>query len=164
MLAYVFWHRPAPGTDPAAYERALKHFHHALALPHGSRTLKLDRAPHDPQPAYYEDWYLVADWTQLGALNDRAVDTARHTAHDAAARHAASGAGGVYKLLTGTPPQAPFDATWLTKPRNVPYAQFLPTLAAPAVWQRQMVLGPAPELLLQGARDPRGTLVRAEPV
>lgn len=163
MLAYVFWHRPAPGTDPAAYERRLTAFHHALALPHGSRTLRLDRAPHDPQPAY-EDWYLVTDWIQLGQLNDRAVDAARRRTHDAAARHAADGAGGIYKLLTGTPPDAPFDATWLTKPRETPYAEFLPTLHGQAVWQRQMVLGPAPELLLQGARDPRGTLVRAEPI
>lgn len=140
-LAYVFWHWPAAGADPAEYEQALRAFHHALALP-GSRTYRLDRAPYDG-PAMYEDWYPVADWTALGALNARAVDAARAATHDAAARRSGGGAAGVYRQL-----QAGRDDT------TVSWCDARPTEAADAaVWQRQMVLGPAPEFLVTRPHD-----------
>jgi hypothetical protein len=68
---------------------------------------------------------------------------------------AASGAGGVYKLLSGDLPlrEALFE-TWMMKPPATPYEAFLDhvsMLAAErrtALWRRQMVLSPAPEFCL----------------
>ena len=31
MLAYVFWHRPAPGVAPEAYAATIDGFHRSLA-------------------------------------------------------------------------------------------------------------------------------------
>jgi hypothetical protein len=148
-LAYLFWHWPTGDADRAEYEQRLRDFHGALELP-ASRTFRLDRAPYDgalPRP--YEDWYPVADWQALGELNDRAVSGARKAPHDAAAAQAAGGAGGVYALLRGRADAAVAAAHWLGKPQGVPYTLFHEELAATVpdatVWQRQMVLGPAPE-------------------
>jgi hypothetical protein len=40
--------------------------------------------------------------------------------------------------------------TWCSKPAGVPYPAFLATLPAVETWQRQLVLGPAPEFCLLG--------------
>ena len=151
-LAYLFWHWPSGDADRAGYEQRLRDFHGALELP-GSRTYRLERAPYEgalPHP--YEDWYPVPDWQALGELNERAVSGARKTPHDAAAAQAAHGAGGVYGLIQAHPPSAGAPvatAHWLAKPEGMPYALFHEELAATVpdatVWQRQMVLGPAPE-------------------
>jgi hypothetical protein len=163
MLAYVFWHRPA---TTAGYEDALAAFHRTLAgdPPPGLRSsaaLRLDAAPWLPGdgPAY-EDWYLVDDWTALGALNAHAASGARTPAHDAVAHFAATGSGGVYALIAGpaAPPQGGRTA-WLAKPAGHTYEAFHRelerTLAPPAqAWQRQMTLGPAPEYAVVGASVP----------
>jgi hypothetical protein len=180
QLAYVFWHWPAGDADRAAYEDRLREFHAALGLDR-SRTFRLDRAPwDDPRPEPYEDWYPVAGWEQLGALNERAVSGARRAPHDAAAAAAGDGAGGVYRLIGaaadgastgGAPPSAGAPAAadaaaagapgepvtrahWLAKPAGLAYDDFLPALLTAArggaVWQRQMVLGPAPEFAVLG--------------
>ena len=149
-LAYLFWHRPAPGVDPAAYEGRLRAFHAALELP-GSRTVRLASAPWlAGEGPVYEDWYPVEGWEALGALNERAVSGPRRTPHDAAAEHAGTGAGGVYRRVSGPGSDPAGAAQWLAKPPGRAYADWLPELVATAgdraaVWQRQMVLGPAPE-------------------
>jgi hypothetical protein len=149
-LAYLFWHWPADGVDRADYEQRLSDFHAALALD-GSRSFRLARAPYDDQAPGrpYEDWYPVADWRGLGVLNDRAVTGRRKPPHDAAATRAGHGAGGVYKLLQGDPAAPVACAAWLAKPEGTSYESFIGELTATVpdatVWQRQMVLGPAPE-------------------
>jgi hypothetical protein len=159
VLAYVFWHRPAPGVDAAGYETALAAFHAALGdhPPEGfagSAAYRVPGAPWLPgEVGDYEDWYLVRDWAALGRLNDAAVEGPRAAPHDLVAHRAGAGAGGVYRLLAGEP--APLEAAphaaWLAKPSGTAYAELGEALAgagAAAVWQRQLVLGPAPEYVL----------------
>ena len=153
MLAYVFWHRATGAADE--YEAALAAFHRALASdrPPGfqrSAAFAVGRVPWLPGdgPAY-EDWYLVADWAALGTLNTGAVSGPRQSPHDAVAAHAGNGAGAIYAPLGHDGPPAGGTATWAPKPADVSYADWHATLPGPA-WQRQMVLGPAPEYVVLG--------------
>ncbi len=84
MLAYVFWHWPAPSVDRDAYAEALLAFHRALlaeppAGMRGSRVFALDAAPWVPAERPFEDWYLLDDFAALGALNEAAVSGASRT-------------------------------------------------------------------------------------
>jgi hypothetical protein len=152
VIAYVFWHRAAPGSD--RYEERLVAFHAALAAhpPAGfrsSRAFRLDRAPWlGGAGTPYEDWYLVESWAALGTLNTAAVSGQRAAPHDAVAALAREGAGGVYAPLHGAEPLAG-EVSWLAKPAGMSYADFHAQLAGRPVWQRQMVLGPSPEYLVQ---------------
>lgn len=156
MLAYVFWHWPDPSVDRARYADALVAFHRALAwrLPpgvRGSRVFEVEGAPWVPAGHALEDWYFVEDFTALGVLNDAAVSGARGGPHDDVARLAAGGAGGVYRLRAPSRGGPTLDrTTWCSKPPGVPYADFLARLPPAEVWQRQLVLGPAPEFCLVG--------------
>ena len=156
MLAYLFWHWPADGADPDAYARDLLAFHAALGLP-SSHSVRLERAPFDGAPSpVFEDWYPVAGWAAIGELNDRAVTGARRDPHDRVAAHAQHGVGAIYGRVTGAGIGPRSFATWLGKPQGVSYDTFVGelTAAAPgaAIWQRQLVLGPAPEFaVLAGA-------------
>jgi hypothetical protein len=40
--------------------------------------------------------------------------------------------------------------TWCAKPAGVSYSQFVARLPSGETWQRQMVLGPAPEFCIVG--------------
>ncbi len=160
MLAYVFWHWPAPGVDPGRYVDALLDFHRALAAApsaglRGSRVLAVERAPWTPVERAFEDWYLVDDFAALGALNEAAVSGPRREPHDGAARLAAGGAAGVYRRLCAGP--RPWDqVTWISKPPGMSYADLAARLPAAETWQRQMVLGPTPEFCLLGVGPPPG--------
>jgi hypothetical protein len=140
-LAYVFWHWPA---QRALYEERMQAFHDALERP-GSATFRLDRAPFDDSEPPYEDWYPVADWTDLGALNDAAVSGPRRAPHDAVAAMSRKGAGGVYRLIAGDVPlgDVAYAAWSVARPAEVPRGA--------ALWQRQLVLGPAPEYAVLAA-------------
>lgn len=141
-LAYVFWHWPAR-TD--GYEAAIQRFHAALART-GTATFHLERAPWETsRPAPYEDWYPVEDWAAVGELNDHAITGSRRQPHDAVAGLSHAGAGGVYRLIHEGPPLSEVRfAAWLREPPATP-----PDGAA--VWQRQLVLGPAPEYAVLAA-------------
>ena len=159
MLAYVFWHQPSPGVDPGAYERALAEFHRVLAAdpPKGFRrswAFKLAGVPWLGGPGY-EDWYLVDGFAALGDLNEASVSASRKVPHDAVARLAAEGRGGVYRLVTGNPNPGATRAAWLSKPAGRTYPEFVAALGdrGAATWQRQMVLGPTPEFCLH---EPEG--------
>jgi hypothetical protein len=154
MLAYVFWHWPAPALAREAYVARLLAFHRALrAAPppgfRGSRVLAVEGAPWAPAAAAYEDWYLVDDFAALGALNEAAVTAARREPHDGVARLAGGGAGGVYRRLS-TGGAVPPVVHWASKPAGEGYPSFLARLPAAEAWQRQLVLGPAPEFCLLG--------------
>jgi hypothetical protein len=162
VLAYVFWHWPREGTPAALYTEGLVAFHRSLAASpppgfRGSRVLEVEGAPWLPVARAWEDWYLVADFAALGTLNEAAVSGSRRAPHDGAARLAGGGAGGVYRRLGEGTASATARACWLAKPDGVPYPAFLPGLPPPPaeVWQRQLVLGPAPEFCVLGGEAPR---------
>ena len=160
MLAYVFWHYAAASEDATRYEQRLVAFHRGLsgAPPDGfvrSAAYRIRGAPWLPNGVGYEDWYEIENWTALGALNAAAVSDPIRADHDAVARLADGGAGGLYRLLcAGAEPAVRSAALWLIKPRETPYRDFLAEVTALcrgcALWQRQMVLGPAPEFCVAG--------------
>lgn len=142
-LAYVFWHTPRPDVERARYEDALLRFHESLENP--SAAFRLDALPFGSREPGYEDWYLADGWAALGELNERAVDARHRAAHDAPAGMSAHGWGGVYALVSG-PPEPPLATRWQHRAPDEPGV---------ALWQRQMVLGPAPEYCVVGG-SPEG--------
>jgi hypothetical protein len=184
MLAYVFWHRPQDGADAGAYEQAQLAFHRSLAHtpPVGLRGTCAYRvaeipwlgptgAAHDGAPAPppgdpgtgnggYEDWYLLADFTALGVLNEAAVGRGHRTSHDRAASHMGAGAGGVYGLiegdarLTADPVGEPAPAIWVSPPPRAAMRGIGELLGdgmdprRASLWRRHLALGPAPEFCL----------------
>jgi hypothetical protein len=155
MLAYVFWHWPAAGVPLEDYAQSVVAFHRALAASppagfRGSRLVAIEGAPWTGAERALEDWYLVDDFAALGALNEAAVSGARRGPHDAAAARAAGGAGGLYRRRA-TGARDPRCATWLSKPPGTSYPDFLARLPpSTELWQRQLVLGPAPEFCWAG--------------
>jgi hypothetical protein len=165
VLAYVFWHRPRASVAPDHYEASLAAFHETLrAQPpegfRGSLAVRLTEAPWlgGEGPAF-EDWYLVEDWAAVGRLNRAAVEGPRRTPHDAVALEAGRGAGGIYRRMLGSPRPHGARALWFSKPAGMPHSELgeaLDTRLAGrdgALWQRQMVLGPAPEFCLLADAD-----------
>jgi hypothetical protein len=172
-LAYVFWHRPRPDVDSDDYEGLLRAFHSRLNIPSASFRIEAlpfaagagsedsgkgnedrggyedSRGGHEVREGGYEDWYLVGGWAQLGELNVSALSDERRAAHDAAAAMVGEGWGAVYALVRGDA-RPPARTRWLTKSRGESYEEFLRALQAATVWQRQMVLGPAPEFCVAG--------------
>lgn len=161
MLAYVFWHWRRSETDPNDYERLQRRFHEALAAepPAGfvrSLSVAIRAAPWANRDGEsYEDWYLVRDSAALDRLDEGAVSSSRRAHHDAAAARAAGGTAGLYRARVGEPPRAPRQALWFAKPPGMSYEQLYTTIRPLAVagggalWVRQMVLGPTPEMCLQ---------------
>jgi hypothetical protein len=155
VLAYVFWHWPVTGLEPGRYVERLLAFHRVLraASPagfRGSRVLAIEGAPWAQGAPAFEDWYFVDDFGALGVLNEAAVTGACQVPHDAVARIAGGGVGGVYRRLADA--SADVDrVTWCAKPAGVSYAAFLRRLPAAEAWQRQMVLGPTPEFCFFGS-------------
>jgi hypothetical protein len=163
VLAYVFWHAPAPDAGGADHEERLVAFHAALrAAPEPgfgvTAAFGLDAVPWLGGAAGYEDWYLVEDFAALGRLNAAAVAGARRAPHDAAAAQAAAGTAGVMAHVAGRPwPEGPAWAAWTSKPAGLPYRDAHAALAAAvadrdaSAWQRQMTLGPATEYCVLAA-------------
>ncbi|MFL5310271.1 MAG: hypothetical protein ACJ79H_07455 [Myxococcales bacterium] len=158
-LAYVFWHWSAEAAP--AYAERLGAFHRALAAdpPPGfrsSRSFAIDGAPWLPRGAGFEDWYLIDDFAALGALNEAAVAGSRRGPHDGVAALSAGGAGGVYALKAGKAGNE-MRSAWFAKPAGMSYQALFERLAPiaerGALWQRQMVLGPAPEFCFR-SEDP----------
>jgi hypothetical protein len=145
LLAYVFWHRPAEGAGSAGYEARLAAFHDRLRAdpPSGFRESAAFRVDVPWIGAGYEDWYLVDDWASVGLLNAAAVDASHRGDHDAVARRAGAGAGGIFGLRGGDLElRDARGADWTHRPPAATPER------AYALWQRQMVLGPAPEFCL----------------
>ena len=167
MLAYVFWHIPAPTADRDDYERLLIDFHKTLAAhaPPGFGSSLVFRTQNSPwigngAPAY-EDWYLVDNSTALDAINDAAISGPRKAPHDLVAALATSGAAGLYRLKTGPldSMRAARHALWFSKPAityDAFFAQLRNITEAPQtnLWLRQMVLSAAPEFCLRSATIP----------
>jgi hypothetical protein len=176
MLAYVFWHRPAAGVAVEDYEQALSRFHRSLAHRPpcgllGSVSLRAEQLPWlgaegGEELGGYEDWYLLENWSAIGVLELAAVSRGHQTAHQEAARRTGDGAGAVYRRLEGeAEPAGARLAVWVTRPHghsDPTMAELLDDGVGPqdgALWQRTLVLGPAPEFcLLHTATElPSGT-------
>lgn len=157
MLAYVFWHWPGEGQDRVLYVQRLLEFHEALRSdpPKGfvdSLAHRIEYAPWDTESrALFEDWYLLEGFAALGELNEAAVDRSRRAHHDKIAGMSLDGRGGLYRLIHGVFENAPRSSLWFAKPPDRPYADFIESWrfwlegSGATLWQRQMVLGPAPE-------------------
>src|SRR5919199_4205328 len=130
MLAYVFWHWPAAEVQAEAYEQLLVAFHRSLSeasIPgfQVSTTCRVEgqAAWLGGAPAY-ADWYLLDGSSALDALNEAAVAGIRKGAHDVLARAMGAGAGSLLQARTPVEfpaIQAARSATWLVKPRGMPY-------------------------------------------
>jgi hypothetical protein len=157
MLAYVFWHWPRVAEPRGPYESTLIAFHRALAEHRppgfrGSRVLRTGRRPWAPAELTYEDWYFVEDFAALGALNEAAVAGPRKAPHDSVAALPLGGAGGLYLHRGGDVP-SPRSASFRSKPSGVSDDAYVAGLPLEIeLWQRQMVLGPAPEFCLLSHR------------
>ncbi|HEY5046173.1 MAG TPA: hypothetical protein VII53_09995 [Solirubrobacteraceae bacterium] len=193
MLAYVFWHRPREGSAVDTYEQALAHFHRSLAHAppagfQGSAAYRIPSLPAGPpwlgssgavsgavqtQQAPgagpgYEDWYFVDDYTALGVLNEAAVGHGHRSVHDDLARHFGGGAGGLYGLIEGHPPDGTASleqvslAVWVGRSPGVQRRMLGELLGDgmdprhASLWRRQLVLGPAPEFCLLAHKVPPG--------
>lgn len=173
MLAYVFFHSPAPGVEISGYESALRRFHRLLADGPppgftGSNTYRIGDG--------YADWYLVESSAALDPLNEAAVTGARSSTHDAVARMSAYGAGKLLALISGrVETESGFEMRF-SKPLGMSYPELYARLkpwtdrSEVSLWRRMMVLGPAPEFCLvapsehQLPADMRPEIVRREPV
>ncbi len=170
MLAYVFWHWSKADVAPADYEHYQRAFHAALAIsaPNGflkSASFRIDgQAPWLGGAPAYADWYLVDNSAALDPLNVAAVSGVCETPHTQVAQAMSAGAG---LLLTrhadATEPDlaSARSATFLTKPRDMPYAAFHEIVAAvleadrSTLWRRTMVLGPTPEFTALSPATPQ---------
>ena len=168
LLGYVFWHWPRRGISQREYEGRLAAFQNSL-IAHGpdglveALSFRVRALPWGELHAgSCEDWYVVRDFRALGALNEAAVADSNRKAHDGIAKEASGSAGGLYKLRQGSLRlgEARF-ATWIGKPARTTYQAFLERISDVVgdrktdLWQRQMVLGPAPEFCLhtEGSLD-----------
>jgi hypothetical protein len=159
-LSYVFWHWPRSGVGQRTYERKLVAFQDSLKA-HGPDGLmdalsyRVPALPWRSRSGSFEDWYVVRDFHSLGALNDAAVADASRKAHEEIAKDASGSAGGLYMLRRGDLRLSEARlATWIRKPPGTSYQAFLERLSECVgdrrtdLWQRQMVMGPAPEFCL----------------
>jgi hypothetical protein len=180
VLAYVSWHRPAPGIAAGAYEGALERFHRSLEHQapsgfRGSATFRLQELPWlatslregagagPGSGGGYEDWYLVEDWAALGVLEEAAVSHGHVDAHDKVASLAGVSTGAVYRFLEG---YAGLDegpvAVWVARAGGHEHPSLSALLgdgmdpAVDGLWRRCLGLGPAPEFCLLASEASAG--------
>jgi len=175
VLAYIAWHRPAPGVDTSAYELAISHFHSSLAHqpPSGfggsvafrARQLPWLTGPRaDPQPeGGYEDWYLLDSWSAIGVLEEASVSHGHLRAHDEVASRAGVSTGAIYRFSEGyaRPAEARLSV-WVTRPPGHEHPSIEALLgdgmdpATAGLWRRCIGLGPAPEYCLLATEPSAG--------
>jgi hypothetical protein len=176
VLAYLSWHRPAPGVDAAAYERALEQFHRSLAhsSPSGFRGSAMFRATELPwltspeqgpsgAGAAYEDWYVLDDWASLGVLEEAAVSHGHVSAHDKVASLSGVATGAVYRFLEGHAGlEETHVAVWVARSSGHEHPSLSALLgdgmdpAVDGLWRRCLGLGPAPEFCLLASEASAG--------
>ncbi len=168
MLAYLFWHWHEAQIEPQTYQEHLLHFHQALSAhrPDGflsSRVFLLEQAPWvGRNEKTYEDWYIVENSAALDLLNEGAVSGFHREPHHQVAQWAAGGTGGLYRCHAGDLYALALHTThWFAKPSGMTYETLYETLEPTVkqtegmLWQRHMVLGPAPEFCWQSPHDHR---------
>jgi hypothetical protein len=165
MLGYVFWHWKTNSLPDDQYEARLRDFHHSMAQhpPHGFRqsaayAISGAAWAANGAPAY-EDWYLVDNSAALDSINSGAISAPRREPHDEVAGFVVGGTAGIYQLRHGEPlgSQAAY-AYWLAKPNGVTWEAFIGQFenalssVAHTLWERYMVLGPTPSIVLHTAQ------------
>src|SRR4051812_16329182 len=124
MLAYVFWHTPAPSADLERYERLLIDFHKTLGAhaPGGFRTSLVFRIANAPWIGAggnaYEDWDVIDNSAALDPTNAAAVPGPRKAPHVLVPSSPAPGAAGLYpqKPAHLAPINFARHAAWFSKP------------------------------------------------
>jgi hypothetical protein len=163
--AYIFFHVPRQGVDPALYAGRLIHFHERLHSAmtgqlwyRGSVAFRHLAVPDVPLPEpTYSDWYVISDISALGQLNEAAAAGDLAMVHGNVAAFSQAGAGAVYSFIAGedaVPHGAKF-AYWLRKPSDLSrdslrarLARLILDVPYATAWQRQMALGPSPEIVI----------------
>ena len=166
MLAYVFWHWRYPHIEKLSYQQLLSDFHTALRVQkpvgfHYSMVFQVELVPWlDVIGEVYEEWYILENSAALDSLNEAAVTGPCREPHTQVARSAAGGSAGLYRLRGGESGiTTAHVAYWFAKPQGMSYETLYQTLqpvtmqSAGSLWERQMVLGPAPEFCLQTSAD-----------
>jgi hypothetical protein len=109
----------------------------------------------------YADWYLLSDSAAIDPLNVAAVSGACERPHAEVAHAMAAGVGSLFSLRGEESPTLAHarHATFLTKPRSMPYESFYSSVSAIApseasLWRRALVLGPTPEFALLTSSSP----------
>jgi len=166
MLAYVFWHWRYPHIEKLSYQQLLSDFHTALRVQkpvgfHYSMVFQVELVPWlDVIGEVYEEWYILENSAALDSLNEAAVTGPCREPHTQVARSAAGGSAGLYRLRGGESRiTTAHVAYWFAKPQGMSYETLYQTLqpvtmqSAGSLWERQMVLGPAPEFCLQTPAD-----------
>ncbi|GHO45828.1 hypothetical protein [Ktedonospora formicarum] len=164
MLAYVFWHQRAEEVSRDEYQQRLIAYHQILQERQpegfqGSFVLEMSHLPWMLEgPEVYEDWYVVENSAALDPLDEAAVSGICREPHNAVARLAGDGTGGLYRLKSGTfdrqQASAIRHASYFKKQPGMSYEQLYALLDQSNVesqgilWQRQMTMGPAREYCL----------------
>jgi hypothetical protein len=158
-------HRPPSGFRSSAAFRVgeLPWLSQATPAEPQSSEPAADEPEADVPGDAYEDWYLVEDWAALGVLEEAAVSRGHLSAHDAVASHARDGAGAVYRLIEGSAHVEHAEhAVWVSSAPRRERLSFGALLGdgidprAGGLWQRSLVLGPAPEYCLLADEQPAG--------
>jgi hypothetical protein len=164
MLAYVFWHWRYLHIEKLSYQQLLVDFHMALRAqkPVGFHYSTVFQVEHVPWLSMvgeaYEEWYILENSAALDSLNEAAITGLCREPHHQVARSAAGGTAGLYRLHASRMTTA-HVASWFSKPSGMSYETLYQTLQAQTkqssgtLWERQMVLGPAPEFCLQTPAD-----------
>jgi hypothetical protein len=119
-------------------------------------SFRIDKRPWKTKTGNsYEDWYVLEDFSAMGIMNEAAVSSTVFKSHESIARVASGGTGGIYKLIKGKLElRESHFSVWMQKPQGISYKSFSEIISRISergrtkVWQRQMVLGPAPEFCL----------------
>ena len=114
-------------------------------------------------PVGYEDWYLVEDFASIGVLNEAAVGRGHKTSHNEVARLNGAGTAGIFQLLEGSAAAMGERgvSVWVAREPGSARPEVAGLLVdgaagRAALWQRQLVLGPAPEFTLIAREPPPG--------
>ena len=160
-LAYVFWHWPRPEIEVQSYEAKLVSFLRGLDSDNvpglvDALSFRVGPLPWGPPNAsFYEDWYVVKDFTSLGALNDGAISGAAGMAHGSIVKDFMKGTGSIFRLVSGALPlRESHLVTWAEKPIGPSYQSYYDELAKVTMgsrtdlWRRQLALGPSQQFCI----------------